>query len=103
MPTGPELEYRLSAAYRRPVLMRFILNSALTLIMVASAFGSSGGLHALVLLVGSVSGVIAVCCGVACLWRGRFGTRVTGRGIQARGYFNHFVPPTGGSSLSRLR
>jgi hypothetical protein len=97
--TGLDLEYRLSPAYRRPVLMRFILNSVLTVIMAASALGASGALHALLLLVGSVSGVIAVFCGVAYLWRGRFCTRVNGLGIEAKGYFNHFVP---WSEVSRI-
>jgi hypothetical protein len=34
---------------------------------------------------------LAVYCGVSYVWRRRFRTRVTSRGIEVRGYFNHFV------------
>ncbi|HEY2641606.1 MAG TPA: hypothetical protein VGI66_17185 [Streptosporangiaceae bacterium] len=42
--------------------------------------------------IGWATGALAVIFGVTYLWQGRFGTRVTGRGIQIRGYFNHFLP-----------
>jgi hypothetical protein len=39
-----------------------------------------------------VTGPLAVVFGALYLWQGRFATKVTGRGIEAHGYFNHFVP-----------
>jgi hypothetical protein len=39
-----------------------------------------------------VTGPLAVIFGALYLWQGRFATKVTGRGIEAHGYFNHFVP-----------
>jgi Bacterial PH domain len=39
-----------------------------------------------------LTGVLAVISGITYLWRGRFATKVTSRGIEARGYINHFVP-----------
>lgn len=38
-----------------------------------------------------LTGALTVVFGVTYIWRGRFVTRVTSRGIEARGYVNHFV------------
>jgi hypothetical protein len=82
---GPDIEYRLSRQYRRPTLMRFVGMAALTVICIVTslAFLDVGA---------AIFGALAVYFGVSYVWRGRFRTRVTSRGIEARGYFNHFVP-----------
>jgi hypothetical protein len=82
---GPDIEYRLSRQYRRPTLMRFLAMAALTVICIVTplAFLDAGA---------AIFGALAVYFGVSYVWRGRFSTRVTSRGIEARGYFNRFVP-----------
>jgi hypothetical protein len=83
-PYGPDVEYTLSREFRRPALRRFVLMSAITVIC---AFGWRA-----LAFVGLVTGPFAVMFGVTYVWQGRFRTRLTGRGIEIRGYFNHFVP-----------
>jgi hypothetical protein len=82
---GPDIEYRLGRQYRRPTLMRFLGMVALTVICIVTplAFLDAGA---------AIFGALAVYFGVSYVWRGRFRTRVTSRGIEVRGYFNHFVP-----------
>lgn len=82
---GPDIEYRLSREYRRPALMRFAGMVALTVVCIVTplAFLDTGA---------AIFGALAVYFGVSYLWRGRFRTRVTSRGIEVRGYVNHFVP-----------
>jgi hypothetical protein len=82
---GQDVEYRLSRRYRRPMLTRFAFMVVLTVICIVS------GLKSLE-FVAYPAGALAVIFGVMYLWQGRFVTRVTSRGIEARGYFNHFVP-----------
>jgi hypothetical protein len=82
---GPELEYRLSPRYRRPARTYCLLMAALTAVCVVTRLQVLDGAA-----VGT--GALAVYFGVSYLWRGRFRTRVTSQGIEARGYFNHFVP-----------
>jgi hypothetical protein len=82
---GPDIEYRLGRQYRRPTLLRFVAAAAATVVCIVTplAFLDTGA---------AIFGALAVYLGVSYVWRGRFRTRVTGRGIEARGYFNHFVP-----------
>jgi hypothetical protein len=82
---GPDIEYRLSWQYRRPTLFRSLGMAALAVICIL--------IRLVALDVGAaIFGALAVYLGVCCVWRGRFRTRVTSRGIEVRGYFNHFVP-----------
>jgi hypothetical protein len=83
---GPEVEYRLSPRYRRPMLTRFVVLAILTVICVVSRADPT------VAAAAYATGPLAVIFGVLYLWQGRFATKVTGRGIAAHGYFNHFVP-----------
>jgi hypothetical protein len=83
--SGPEVEYRLSAQYRRPALPKFVVMAVLAVVCALTPLT--------VLDAGvAVFGALAVYFGVSYVWRGRFRTRVTSRGIEVRGYFNHFVP-----------
>jgi hypothetical protein len=81
----PDVEYRLSPQYRRPARTHFFFMAALTVGCVVTRLPVLGGAAVL-------SGTLAVFYGVSYVWRGRFRTRVTSRGIEVRGYFNHFVP-----------
>jgi hypothetical protein len=82
---GPDIEYRLSRQYRRPALMRFISTVVLAVVCVVTplAFLDAGA---------AIFGALAVYFGATYVWRGRFRTRVTSRGIEVHGYFNRFVP-----------
>jgi hypothetical protein len=82
---GPDIEYRLGRQYRRPTLMRFLGMSALTVICIVTPLTALDAGAA-------IFGALAVYFGVSYVWRGRFRTRVTSRGIEVRGYFNRFVP-----------
>jgi hypothetical protein len=82
---GPDIEYRLSRQYRRPAVVRFAAMVALTVVCIVTPLP--------VLDAGAaIFGAFAVYFGVSYVWRGRFATRVTSRGIEVRGYFNHLVP-----------
>jgi len=86
---GQDVEYRLSREFRRPVLSRLIVSLIVTAAM-ASLLATP--LYTLAYFVGSIFGAVAIWSAVAYLWRSRFRTTVTARGIEMRGYFNHFVP-----------
>ncbi len=82
---GPDIEYRLSRPYRRPALMRFAAMVALAVVCIVTPLAALDAGAA-------IFSALAVYFGVSYLWRGRFRTRVTSRGIEVRGYFTHFVP-----------
>lgn len=82
---GPDIEYRLSTQYRRPALVRFCVTAALTVIFAVTGLPILDGAAA-------ITGALAGYFGLSFLWRGRFRTRVTSRGVEVRGYFNHLVP-----------
>jgi hypothetical protein len=83
--SGLDLEYRLSPQHRRPARNYFLLMAALTAVCVVTRLQVLDGAAV-------ITGALAVFFGVSYVWRGRFRTRVTSRGIEVRGYFNHFVP-----------
>jgi hypothetical protein len=85
---GQDVEYRLSREFRRPLVSRLIISLIVTAAL-ASLLGSP--FASLAYFAGSISAAVASWNGAAYLWRGRFRTTVTGRGIEMRGYFNHFV------------
>jgi hypothetical protein len=82
---GPDVEYRLSKQYRRPARAYFFFMAALTAVLAASRLTVLEGAAV-------ITGALSVFFGVSYVWRGRFRTRVTSRGIEIHGYFNHFVP-----------
>lgn len=86
-PWGADIVYTLPAAFRRPILVRFVLLLTVTALLFGS--GRGAGLTSLLAL---AIAPLAACYGLTYLWRGRFRTRVTAEGIEIRGYFNHFVP-----------
>lgn len=82
---GPDVEYRLSPQFRRPTLVRFFITAVLTVVLAVTGLPILYGAAA-------ITGALAGYFGGSYLWRGRFRTRVTSRGIEVRGYFNHLVP-----------
>lgn len=87
--SAPDVEFRLSKAYTRPNLVRFIGFGALAAL---AAFGWSHDPFSLLPGATIGFGAVALYNGLAYCWRRRFCTRVNARGIFVRGYFNHFVP-----------
>jgi hypothetical protein len=87
--SAPDVEFRLSSAYTRPNLVRFIVFGSLAALF---GFGWSRNPFTTFIVATTVFGVLAVYHGVAYCWRRRFRTRLTTPGIEIRGYFNHFVP-----------
>jgi hypothetical protein len=83
---GDGLEFRLPREFRRPALRRFVLLAVLTVVLVFLVP------FPLIRDAAWLTGAIAVFSGAVYLWRGRFVTKVTSRGIEARGYVSHFVP-----------
>jgi hypothetical protein len=83
---GDGVEFRPDRAYRRPALRRFLLLAVVTALLALTP------LPVAMRDAAWLTGAIAAWSGVTYLWRGRFATRVTSRGIEARGYLNHFVP-----------
>jgi hypothetical protein len=82
---GQDVVYRLSRRYRWPTGRRFVLFAVLAVILAISRNATlEAGAYG--------AGALAVIFGVQYLWQGRFATRVTVRGIEVRGYLNHFVP-----------
>lgn len=101
---GSDLEFRLPRAYRQPALRRFAGLAVLTVLLALTPLPAA--VHGAAWL----TGVLAAVYGIAYVWRGRFATRTTSRGIEARGYVNHFVPwedvaglDTGGSAPADAR
>lgn len=86
--SGQVVEYRMQPQYRKPVLARFIASAAATVGLAATA---ANGV-AILGVAAIITATMAVGYGVTYVWRRRFRTRVTGRGIDVRGYFNHFIP-----------
>ncbi len=83
--SAPDVEYRLTPGYRRPMLIKFAVAAVVTVLCAISR-------DSILEVAAYATGAVAVVFGVLYLWQGRFATKVTGRGIEVRGYFDHFVP-----------
>jgi hypothetical protein len=92
-PSDLNVEFALSRRFRKLWLIRFILASAVTILIAAADLLDSGVRASPPLVVMELFlGLAAVYNGVIYVWRGRFRTRVTSDGIEIRGYLNHRVP-----------
>jgi len=87
---GPDTVFVLPRGYRFPLLRRGAV--ALVFTGAAAALASSGFLPLLTWAVAAVFGAGTLCQGILYVWQGRFRTRLSARGIEARGYFDHFIP-----------
>jgi hypothetical protein len=83
--TAQDVEYRLSRQYRRPMLNRFAAMVVLTVLCIVTR-------NPTLEVAAYATGALGLIFAGLYLWQGRFATRVTSRGIEAHGYFNHFVP-----------
>lgn len=83
-----EIVFRLDRSFRRPLIGRGIA----TLIFGGLLAGAGVTLGPQMYVIGGLFGAFAAMCGVAYVWRGRFRTVLTPRGIRSRGYFSRFVP-----------
>jgi hypothetical protein len=85
-----ETVFVLGRGYRTPLLRRGAV--ALVLAGIAALLASAGFVPPLTWAAAAAFGVGTLCQAVLYLWRGRFRTRLSAQGIEARGYFDHFVP-----------
>jgi hypothetical protein len=82
---GPDVEYRAKPGVPAAGSDAVRGHGRLTVVCIVTplAFPDVGA---------AIFGALAVYFGVSYLWRARFRTRVTSKGIDVRGYLNHFVP-----------
>lgn len=76
--------------YRAPLLRRAGIFLVLTVI--AAFLGGSGFVPPLAWAAAALLGAAALTQGTLYLWQGRFRTRLSATGIEAQGYFGHFIP-----------
>jgi hypothetical protein len=88
--TGGDVVFTPGRGYRAPLLRR----GALSLMAsgVAVLLAALGVLSVITWSAAVLFGLSALLQGLLYVWRGRFGTRLCPQGIEARGYFDHFIP-----------
>lgn len=89
-PDGGDVVFTLGRGYRAPLLRRGAV--AVTLGGIAAVLAGSGFVPLITWVAAVVFGAGALLEAVLYVWQGRFRTRLTARGIEARGYFDHFIP-----------
>ncbi len=87
---GRDTVFVLGRGYRVPLLRRGAV--ALVFAGAAASLASSGFLPLLTWAAAAVFGAATLYQGILYLWQGRFRTRLSAQGIEARGYFDHFIP-----------
>jgi hypothetical protein len=87
---GRDTVFVLARGYRVPLLRRGAV--ALVFAGGAAALASSGFLPLLTWAAAAVFGAATVYQATLYVWQGRFRTRLSAQGIEARGYFDHFIP-----------
>ncbi len=88
--TGRDAVFALSRGYRAPLLRRGA--AALVLAVIAAVVAAAGFVPPFCWAVAAACGAVASSQAALYLWRGRFRTRLSPQGIEARGYFDHFIP-----------
>jgi hypothetical protein len=87
---GQDVVFRLERGYRRPLLTRG--SAALAAAVLAAVVAGLGVLPDVAWGVAAASGALALSYAARYVWVGRFRTRLSPRGIEMRGYLDHFVP-----------
>jgi hypothetical protein len=87
---GRDAVFTLDRGYRAPLLRRGAAGLAVAVIAVVLA--SAGFVPPACWAVAAACGAFTSYQAALYLWRGRFRTRLSPRGIEARGYFDHFIP-----------
>jgi hypothetical protein len=85
---GRDVVFALDRRYRAPLITRGA--AALVLAGLAAAIASGIAVDA-AWGFAAAFGAVALCYAVRYAWASRFRTRLSAEGIEARGYFNHFV------------
>lgn len=87
---GQDIVFELDRGYRAPLVRRGAVSVAVA--GLAALLASFGFVALVTWPVAAVFGAAALLQAVLYLWRGRFRTRLSAGGIEARGYVDHFVP-----------
>jgi len=88
--SGQDVVFRLARGYRRPLVTRG--SGLLVVAILAAVVAGLGVIPAVAWTVAGFFAVLALCYAARYAWIGRFRTRLSPRGIEIRGYFDHFVP-----------
>jgi len=88
--TGSDVVFTPGRGYRAPLLRRAGIFLVLTVI--AAFLAGSGVVPPLAWATAALLGAAALTQGTLYLWQGRFRTRLSATGIEAQGYFGHFIP-----------
>jgi len=88
--TGRDVVFALSRGYRAPLLRRGAL--ALVVAVIAAVIAGAGIVPPVAVAVAAACAAFAASQAALYLWRGRFRTRLSPQGIEARGYFDHLIP-----------
>ena len=87
---GSDVVFTPGRGYRAPLLRR--AGILLMLAAIAAFLAGSGVVPPLAWAATVLLGAAALTQGTLYLWQGRFRTRLSATGIDAHGYFGHFIP-----------
>jgi hypothetical protein len=87
---GSDVVFTPGRGYRAPLLRR--AGILLMLTAIAAFLAASGVVPPLAWAATVLLGAAALSQGTIYLWQGRFRTRLSATGIDAHGYFGHFIP-----------
>ncbi len=87
---GSDVVFTPGRGYRAPLLRR--AGILLMLTAIAAFLAGSGVVPPLAWAATVLLGAAALSQGTLYLWQGRFRTRLSATGIDAHGYFGHFIP-----------
>ena len=90
LPPGRDVVFTPGRGYRAPLLRRAAIFLVLTAI--AAFLAGSGVVPPLAWAVAALCGATTLAQGTLYIWQGRFRTRLSATGIEAQGYFGHFIP-----------
>jgi len=87
---GRDVVFIPGRGYRAPLLRRAGIFLVLTAI--AAFLAGSGVVPQLAWTAAALLGAATLAQGIRYVWQGRFRTRLSATGIEAQGYFGHFIP-----------
>lgn len=87
---GRDVVFTPGRGYRAPLLRRAGIFLVLTAI--AAFLAGSGVVPQLAWTAAALLGAATLAQGIRYVWQGRFRTRLSATGIEAQGYFGHFIP-----------
>jgi hypothetical protein len=87
---GSDVVFTPGRGYRAPLLRR--AGILLLLAVIAAVLAGSGFVAPLAWAAAAFLGAAALTQGTLYVWQGRFRTRLSAPGIEAHGYFGHFIP-----------